>query len=547
MLEFPLPRHFHPTCRSPMLRITCFLLLFAVVAVPVLAGELELRSIKATDESLEVGVNGPLGQAVELHALPLLPSAAAQSLTPQVVWQGKVESATIVVPRSQAGRDLTYSRFKLIEVATGKATHKHRCVTEVATPSERQFEFPRPTSIKGLQVQMVEDAIKLGIKHAGLNVSLPLLLNANDDSPLAIEVDGERIPLNPQYVASLDARVKPLTEAGVNVLAIFLNTKYGLRPGSPLQHPETRLEEAPTFVVAFNLSTPTAERRFRGALQFLAERYSRPGAPHGWLTGYIIGNEVQSHWMWANRGTVDDQVVIDEYATALRIADLAVRSQHPAIRVFASFDHFWQAKFDLPEGRSMPGRLLFDELNAISKREGDFPWGVAMHPYPENLFNPKFWEDASAPLAYDAPRITLNNIEVLTSYLRLPEMLCDGQPRLITLSEQGFHTSGAETAPEEGEALQAAAFARAYFKLQNLEGIDSFLLHRHVDHSDEGGLRLGLWTRRGDVEGSSPDRPKRIYEVFRLADTPNWREAFEFAKPLVGINDWQEALPREIP
>src|SRR5690606_11812941 len=141
------------------------------------------------------------------------------------------------------------------------------------------------------------------------------------------------------------------------------------------------------------------------------------------------------------RGSAPDEVVIDEYATALRIADLAVRSQHEGLRVYASFDHFWQAKFELPAGRSMPGRKLLDELNRISKQEGDFPWGVAMHPYPENLFNPKFWEDATAPLSFDAPRITLHNIEVLTSFLRQPEMMCGNEVRRVTLSEQGFHTT----------------------------------------------------------------------------------------------------------
>ena len=71
-------------------------------------------------------------------------------------------------------------------------------------------------------------------------------------------------------------------------------------------------------------------------------------------------------------------------------------------------------------------------------------------------------------------------------------------------------------------------------------GIDSFILHRHVDHGHEGGLLLGLWTKK-DGTVFEPDRKKLIYEVFRLADTDQWEAAFEFAKPIIGVdygNSW---------
>ena len=31
-----------------------------------------------------------------------------------------------------------------------------------------------------------------------------------------------------------------------------------------------------------------------------------------------------------------------------------------------------------------------------------------------------------------------------------------------------------------------------------------------------------------------------IYEVFRQADTPQWREAFAFALPVIGIQRWED-------
>ena len=54
--------------------------------------------------------------------------------------------------------------------------------------------------------------------------------------------------------------------------------------------------------------------------------------------------------------------------------------------------------------------------------------------------------------------------------------------------------------------------------------------------------------RVGAIDGpdtiATPDRKKPIYEVFRLADTPDWKKAFNFALPIVGIKDWNEIDPK---
>ena len=133
------------------------------------------------------------------------------------------------------------------------------------------------------------------------------------------------------------------------------------------------------------------------------------------------------------------------------------------------------------------------------------------------------------------PRITFKNIELLPEYLRRPELLYQGQPRRIILSEQGFHTPKGTN----GEIIQAAAYAYAYKKIEAIDGIDSFILHRHVDHKGEGGLLLGL---RGMTPNATEARPKKMsWEVFRAADTPDWEKSFEFALPVVGLKSWDQA------
>ena len=169
------------------------------------------------------------------------------------------------------------------------------------------------------------------------------------------------------------------------------------------------------------------------------------------------------------------------------------------------------------------------------RQGGDFDWHVAYHPYPENLFEPRFWNDKTARPNPDTPRITFKNIEVLTDYLQRPELLYRGQPRRVILSEQGFHTPDGP----DGEAIQAAAYCYAYRRIAELEGIDALILHRHVDSPHEGGLRLGL--RRYVPEASDPRPPKKIYSCFLHADQPDWESAFQFALPIIGIKNWSEA------
>jgi hypothetical protein len=187
------------------------------------------------------------------------------------------------------------------------------------------------------------------------------------------------------------------------------------------------------------------------------------------------------------------------------------------------------------ETQTFAGKAFIDYFARRARGGGDFDWNLAFHPYPENLFDCRTWKDKTALSTPDTPRITFKNLEVLQNYFRRNELLFDGRPRHIILSEQGFHSPDTP----EGQSLQAAAFCYAYYKVAHLEGIDSFILHRHVDHRDEGGLNLGLWTRnKSSANPAEPLAQKKIYEVFKAADGPNWEEAFHFALPVIGIPDW---------
>jgi hypothetical protein len=224
----------------------------------------------------------------------------------------------------------------------------------------------------------------------------------------------------------------------------------------------------------------------------------------------------------------------DDYLRTLRLAHAAIRRQTSWARVYVSLDHCWNIRLPGSEAnQTFPGRDFLEYLARAARASGDFDWHLAFHPYPENLFKPDFWNDQTATHDASTPRITFKNLEMLTQFLDREDLRFAGRSRRVILSEQGFHTPhGAD-----GERLQAAAYCYAYKQVEAQAGIDAFILHRHVDHDAEGGLLLGL--RRNRPAGEEARPKKLMYDCFRFADTPRWEEAFRFALPIVGRNNWE--------
>jgi hypothetical protein len=293
----------------------------------------------------------------------------------------------------------------------------------------------------------------------------------------------------------------------------------------------------PNHVAAFNVRTDAGRAWLSGLLEFLAERWSRPSGEQGRVAGYIVGNEVNSHWYWYNCGRLSMEVVAQDYAEAVRLVHTAIRRHATWPRIYLSLDHHWNMAYAAGDSEQCCcGRAFLDVFARHVKADprGDFDWHLAYHPYPEDLFDPAFWKDTTAEESWDTPRITFKNLQVLPAYLQQPALQFEGASRRVILSEQGFHS----TPTVEGEELQAAAFCYAYAKVERLAGVDAFILHRHIDHPQEGGLNLGLRRRAGDAE--HPDPPKPIYDCFRAAGTPAWDKASAFALPLVGLKSWDD-------
>jgi hypothetical protein len=464
------------------------------------------------------------------------------------IWEGDAKTKKIKINRFDNKRDRLFFKFQLVDSAACEALGSPQYVTDFSRLKNRDFEMSWDKSFKGLAcVRDVNDAIALGVKSADENLNINDIIDWRNTAPKAAwDVDGFPVPINMEYIEAVDRKLRQLTAAGINTTIIFLNKLPDTPdPNDPLIHPATDVKNSPWRLGMFNVTSDEGIRCYRAAIEFLADRYTRPDSKYGRISGFIIGNELQSHWVWCNIGLASPEKVADEYARAMRIADLAVRKIHRKLRVYVSLDHHW-THVDLMKDplKEACGRELIERINERCKKEGNFPWYVAFHPYPENLFEPRTWLDRTATLSFDTQRITFKNLEVLPAFLQQDEFLYQGRPRRIILSEQGFNTP----AGPDGEKIQAAAYAYAYHRASHLPTIDAFMYFTHVSSNDpmSAGLKLGLY----DWDPNEPvsfkfGKKQHSWDVFRQADTPQWEQAFEFAKPIIGIKSWDEILPKD--
>ena len=524
------------------------LVLFALVAVPAMSAPVENRfKVSVTKDEIRFRWDGKGDGTIAIIALPLATgqkSAALvkpESAAGEEVWRGSEGAATAAIPRFDGARDRLFAKYKLVRGGANVSDAAAQHVTEFDALPRRAHPLGSTDSKKGVTCLLdPADGIALGCAQLNQNIDIGGLLDLQSVSPkLEFNYEGRRIGLRPGAVANLDAELKAARRNGQRVTGILLNNVRVATPSSsPLVHPLTDPSRVPIGPSAFNTATEEGVFYYRAIIHWLVERYTREDAAFGWLSGLVVGNEMQSHWSWYHLGNVDREVVISEYAAALRVADLVARSLHGRFQIYVSLEHHWAMPASEDPTKGFSGLEALEGIQRISSEGGNFPWSLAFHPYPENLFKPEFWKDRSAPLRFDAPRITFKNLEVLPAFLKQPEYLFEGNPRTIALTEQGFHCPDGG----EGEQLQAAAYAFAWKKVRVIPEIESFLYHRHVDHPHEHGLRCGMRAHDGSTNVNGVGNERALWRVFKSAGTEQEDAACAFALPIIGRADWSNLI-----
>jgi hypothetical protein len=336
------------------------------------------------------------------------------------------------------------------------------------------------------------------------------------------------------YLNGLDQALKMAADREIVVAAIILVQKASdcadPNIGRILQHPDFTSEGIYTMP---NLTTEEGVHCYAAALDFLASRYNRTDNAYGRIHKWILHNEVDAGLTWTNMGRKPMLVYLDTYIKSMRMCHNISRQYDEHSEVMGSFTHSWNEPVELYSSKE-----LLTYLQKFSNAEGDFQWGIAYHPYPQDLNEPKTWNDTRATFSMSSPLVTFKNPEVIDRWVKLPENKYQHSvKRTLWLSENGTNS---RTYGQQDLLEQAAGFAYAWKKIKILDGIDGIQWHNWIDNRHEFGLRIGL--RKFPDDETDPGGAKPVWYAYQAAGTESEDDVFDQYKPIIGIHDWNEIM-----
>ena len=436
--------------------------------------------------------------------------------------------------------DRLYSRWVLAQKSQNGmliCSHGH-----YADDVKAKYELPHevPASKKGIggfgANRFASDLDSLDITSVTVNMWLGFMSLTPSDDAIPFDYNGRTYYADRKAIEGFDKTLQYTAARDVIVNAIVLiapeRSFADKAAGRLFEHPD--FDPAGIYTMP-NMTTLESLNLYAAAIDFLAERYSRPDKKYGRVHHWIAHNEVDAGWVWTNAGIKTPLRFMDIYIKSMRLLYYTARKYSPHPEVFITLTHYWQSRHN---EYCYPSAQLLELLVDYTQAEGDFKWGVAHHPYPQSLFEPKSWLDDQATFDYDTPQITFKNLEVLDAWIKQPRALYQGKiKRTVFLSEQNPNSKDYS---EEALREQAAGMAYAMKKLEACDGIDAYQMHGWFDQRAEGGLRIGV--RRFMDDETDPGGRKPAWFVFQAFGTDREDEVFEFAKDIIGIDDWDQVI-----
>lgn len=456
-------------------------------------------------------------------------------------------SFSFSVPLNDGGADTKLYNGFAVAVRRGgvyREIGNRAYITNPEAVAKSRLPYQAPLTKKGLLVQldMLNDAFELGVKHVNVNFNFAQITSGTG---IDYSYEGKTYHFDAAQIAEYDRNISAYSGKSMMVTAIVLNGWNDRMP--ELIYPGVNQSSA-AYYYGFNASTKEGFETTRALMSFLAQRYSGENSSCGRVTNWIIGNEINNGKNWNYMGEMDIDRYVKEYVRAFRVSYTAIKSASANARVFFSIDENWND----PEADNKvkySGKHILDRVNAAIRKGGNLGWHLAYHPYPYPMTEPEFWDDhqTGAIVQNESTRIIdFENLTVLTDYLcgsdfRDPS----GNVRRVILSEQGFTA----ISPTRGnvETAQAAAFAYAYYIADSNLYVDALILSRQVDAPSEvrTSCAFGLWACKMDVGDAIVATNKRkLWYVFKDIDKKaKTLDASEFAKAVVGISKWSDVIP----
>ncbi len=460
----------------------------------------------------EVPVNGNVTTLEKADVVKQLSGSTFEATVPRKVTTGNI-------------RDRLLSRWVVVDADCTKPLSKARYADEV-TPlrSAQKMVLKSKKGLGGYYTNSYSyDLDSLRVGSVTVNVVLNELMGLSPSGGFTTpyEYGGRTYYINSSRVADYDAVFKAATSRGILTLAILLATPGGGDSGfaQTICHPE--YTSGPYTMP--NVATEDGVRLYAAIINFLADRYSQEA--NGRINYWIMHNEVDNGSYWTNMGTQPMLRYLDSYEKSMRLVYNIARQYDQNAYVLGSFTHFW----NYATSGNYPSKEMLERMVDYSNAEGDYQWGVALHPYPQNLKAPAYWvNDKQSTYDQNTSYVTFQNPEVISEWMLNPKNFYDGSvKRPLFFSENGTNSPSYS---EDDLKLQAAGAALIWKKVKQLKGVDAIQWHNWRDNKAEGGLRIGL----RDYDGN----PKPAYYVWKAADTDDEASVLDSYLGTLGLESW---------
>lgn len=461
---------------------------------------------------------------------------------------------------SATGYDNLYKKYYL--VGEGKIVKGPVYATEIEA---KYSDVPvlSNKSKKGLFAEYNGNSVykDLGASHTVINLPIETLIRPNEliedgeavDFPISesdkqnyfeFVSNGKSYYFNKALVKEWDREISSYYDLGSQITAIVI-----ARPNDNDETFPQKLTYAPwstvgTKIMGLNTSNVYGFEYYVAVIEFLANRYSENNFANGYISNYVIGNEIDyaRDYNRISEKQADIDTYMEEYSRLLRLANLATRKCSKDVTVCMPITQAWAQKgYVLEDSEAVQAyapKQMVEWLNTKSKLEGDYNWGLAPHVYGYHLAQAGVYyldtfENKKADLKEGdmfgginvgmtndfntTSKITFSNLELFDDYLNQDGMKFNNSVRSVYLTEAGVSSYWNEDI-YGGENIQAGIIASAYYKISQLDSIKSFNYYRAFDNLDEQVNYCGFGLVKRDASNELAGY-KPAYEVFKYVDT----------------------------
>ena len=368
----------------------------------------------------------------------------------------------------------------------------------------------KTTSKKGLQPDWADHTSvkKLRTQHVVLNWSIEEILNKDCGNKEVYKYRGKKYTFDRDRVNWLQDQVRQYIDDGSKVYVILLLGKDAKGQAGKMSYGGGKIFSS------IKTTSAAGCRTWEAFMSYMAEKF---GNEQHLVSGWILGNEVDSPYDWNYAGGKSISAYMDDYARAFRIAYNATKSVSSHSKVYISLDYNWNQDVDGGGNSFFSTKNTLDTFYSKLKAQGKICPNIAYHAYSQGLVEPKFWDDSLAGSGVDSTIITMKNISVLTEYVKKKI----GKDATIMLAEQAFNST-------QGEELQAATYAYAYYISEGNKMIESFIYAR--DTEPQSDVDQGFYWGLRDSNG----RERKVYNTFKVIDS---KESLDKTKNLLSYTD----------